>query len=85
MAGMSAKTPCNNGNIAPPTGAITRMPAALFVYSPRPSIDIAKMFDHIIELNRPTPSIAHIEMNPVDRIVTPTNMNDAKAAINKTF
>ncbi len=51
---------CIKGNIAPPTGAMTKIPEALLVYLPNPLTDKVKILDHIIELKSPTASMDHI-------------------------
>ena len=62
---LSIKLPNAKGIIAPPTIAIHSKPEACAFKSPKPSKLNVKMVGNIIELNKPTAKILHIESNPV--------------------
>jgi len=79
----SANAPCNTGINAPPSMAITNKDEPWLVYFPKPDIDNVYIFEYIIELNIPTPIIAHMAICPVKNIAEPTNKILMIAKINK--
>ena len=61
----SIKLPQISGMMAPPTIAIHNNPEPLGFKSPVPSMANVKMVGNIIELNKPTAKMLHIEIKPV--------------------
>ena len=69
-----------SGMIAPPTIIMTNSELPWLVSLPRPRIERLKMFDHMIELNKPMPMIdqrANSPYAPMESAVRPiaTNAN----------
>lgn len=74
----SASTPCNKGNMAPPTTPIMNTPEATEVYFPKWATDKVKIAPHMMEWNRPTAVSSHglfrrmasRASSPADTVVT---------------
>jgi len=62
---LSVNKPYNGGIIAPPTIAVHNNPDAFGFNSPKPSIAKVKIVGNIIELNKPTARMLHIDIKPV--------------------
>lgn len=61
---LSVKKPITGGIIAPPKIIVHKIPEACGRKSDNPSEAKVKMVGNIIELNKPTAKILHIESNP---------------------
>lgn len=66
---------------APPRIAITSNDDPWLVYFPRPLMASVKIFDHIIELNKPIPIIANMAVLPVDESPTSNMITQIRAKI----
>ena len=62
---LSVKYPYKGGIMAPPTMAVQSKPEPFGFNSPMPSIARVKIVGNIMELNKPTARILHIENKPV--------------------
>ena len=71
--------------MAPPTIAIHKSPEPLGFNSPIPSIAKVNMVGNIIELNKPTARILHIDINPVVLIEIRINKMAIEAKMLNTF
>ena len=81
----SIKLPKAKGIIAPPTIAIQSNPEACAFKSPKPSSVKVKMVGNIIELNKPTAKIDHIETKPTVLIEIAIKTIASKAKILSTL
>ena len=81
----SIKFPHINGIIAPPTIAMHNKPDPLGFNSPIPLIANVNIVGNIIELNKPTDKILHIDSNPVELIEIIISNIAMEAKMLKTF
>ena len=81
----SIKFPQINGIIAPPTMAIHNKPDPFGFNSPIPLIANVKIVGNIIELNKPTARILHMDSNPVVLIEIIISKMATEAKMLKTF
>lgn len=81
----SINAPHIKGIIAPPTIAVHSKPEPFGFNEPIPSKANVKIVGNMIELNRPTARILHIEISPVVLIEIKISEIASKAKIPKTF